>query len=114
MVAALCVAATTLFRDRVPVRACLRLERGACLLIFPELASIFRDGLRRCRFFHCVGSIGGNYRPIDGKRLRRNQQQRERKISGAMANRMRTHPTCLAIPPRKSARKTAPEPAAWS
>jgi hypothetical protein len=56
--------------------------------------------------------ISGNRTVVDGKRRRRDQQQRN--ISGATANRVGSHPTCLASLRHKSARSATQAPAAIS
>src|SRR6202022_3929007 len=65
------------------------LERRARFLIFPQLAAIFGDRLRRCRLGHGVGRRRGESDGIHGQRLRRNQQQREREKPEAETNRHR-------------------------
>ncbi len=102
-IAPLGVAAAPLLGNRTPIGAGFLLERRARLLIFAELAAIFRDRLRRCGLRHRAGRRRRERGGVHRRGLRRDQQQRERESSGTRANRMRAHPTCLASQPLKSA-----------
>jgi len=63
VVATFGVSAAPLVGNRVPIRACFLLERGARFEVFRQLTAIFRDRLRRYGLRH---------------RLRREQQQHDR------------------------------------
>jgi hypothetical protein len=106
MFAPLGVAAPPLLGDRTPIGAGLLLERRARFLIFPQLAPIFRDRLRRCRLCPGITSTWRRTRArIDRRRRLDDQQQCQRKISGTGTNRMREHWIVVASVPRKSAPK---------
>src|SRR6266446_10394608 len=83
-------AAAPLLGDRIPVGTGLLVERRAGLEIFLQLAAVFRDRLRGSGLRHRAGRCCRKGRGLDSRRLRRDQQQRERNISG-MANRMKKH-----------------------
>src|SRR6266536_115182 len=103
-IAPLGVAAAPLFRDRAPVGAGLFLERGARFLIFPELALVFRDGLRRRGLSHRIGRRGRH--GLFGRHgARRDRQQRERDKSKPEANKWLIHRAVVASALAKSAPK---------
>ena len=101
--AALGVAAAPLLGDRAPIGARLRVERGARLLIFLQLAAVFGNRLRRGSLRERIGDHRRQRAGADRHGTRRAHGQRERQTSQREANQLPMHRLLVASAPAKSA-----------
>ena len=95
-------ASAPLLGDRIPVGGARRLR----FLVFPELAAIFGDCLRRGCLRHRIRGKGREHIRFD-RHCRRARKQRERDESGTHANQWQAHGSVVASVPVKSAPKGA-------
>src|SRR5262249_6449876 len=95
------ITAPPLLGDQIPVG----IDRRPCFLIFPELATIFRHGLRRC-LRHCFADGIGKRRHLHcrGRQCARKQPKGKEK-SEFGTNQSGAPALLVASAPAKSARK---------